>query len=87
MYLRSKAGEVVGRLQGTGDTLLDVGVAAVVGAEDGVLEAAGIFELESELAVLALFRDGDVGADGGNVGVVDESHDAAVFGQDGADGP
>ena len=85
-YLRSQAGEVVGRLERASDALLDVGVPAVVGAQDGVLESAGVLQLESELAVLALLGDGDARADGGDVGVVDESYDGLVLGEDGADG-
>lgn len=84
--LGCQAGKVVGGLQGAGDALLDVGVAAVIGAQDGVLEAAGVLELESKLAVLALLGDGDAGADGGNVSVVDQGDDTAVIGEDCADG-
>jgi hypothetical protein len=77
-YLRSLTREVVGGLKGSGDTLLDVGVAAVIGGQDRVLEAAGVEEVDVELAVLALLGDGNTGADGGNVRVEDERHDAAV---------
>src|SRR5689334_13796255 len=85
-YLSSLSGEVVGALQGTGNTLLDAGVATVIGRQDGVLEATGVQDVNIELAVLALLSDGDAGADGGDVGVEDESHDAPVGGDLGADG-
>jgi hypothetical protein len=46
--------EVVGGLAGTGFALADLGVAAVVGLEDGELPAGGVLKLDVELAVLAL---------------------------------
>jgi hypothetical protein len=77
-YLSSLTGEVVGGLEGAGDALLDGRVAAVVGRQDRVLEAAGVLHVDVKLAVLALLGDGDAGADGGNVRVEDEGHDGAV---------
>lgn len=84
-HLRSLAGEVVSRLQSASDTLLDVCVAAVVGAEDRVLKTSRIFELKGELTVLALLSDSYVRANGRNVGVVDQGYDTAVIRDDGAD--
>jgi hypothetical protein len=78
--------EVVGRLEGTGDTLLDGRVTAVVGGQDGVLEASGVQKLDVELAVLALLGDGDAGADGSDVGVEDEGDDGTVARDLGAHG-
>ena len=70
--------EVVGGLEGSGNTLLDGRVTTVVGRQDGVLEASGVLKVDVELAVLALLGDGNAGADGGNVRVEDEGDDAAV---------
>ena len=81
MYLRSLAREVVGRLQGAGDAFLDGGVATVVGRQDRVLETAGVFDVDVELAVLTLLGDGDARADGSNVRVEDERHDSAIVGE------
>ena len=53
-YLRRIAREVVGSLAGTGVALGDLGVAAVVGLEDGELPARGNLKLDVELAVLAV---------------------------------
>ena len=78
-YLRRQAGEVVSRLERASDALLDVGVAAVVGAQDGVLEPSRVLQLESELAVLALLSDSNAGADRGNVGVVDQGDNGLVL--------
>jgi hypothetical protein len=72
-------GEVVGGLEGAGDTLLDGSVAAVVGGQDRVLEASRILDVDVELAVLALLSESDTRAGGGDVGVEDESHDAAII--------
>ena len=83
--MRSHAGEVVGRLQSAGDALLDVGVSAVVSAQDGVLETTRILKLEGELAVLALLGEGDTGTDGGDVGIVDQGNDTLIIRDDGAD--
>ena len=77
-YLFSLTREVVGRLQGTSDARLDRRVAAVVGRQDGVLEASRVLNVDIELAVLALLGNGNTGADGRNVGVEDEGDDAAV---------
>lgn len=79
MYLSRLTREVVSRLESSSDTLLDSGVSAVVGGEDGVLEATGVEELDVELAVLAVLGNGDTRADGGNVGIEDQGDDAAVI--------
>lgn len=84
-YLSRLAGEVVGRLERAADTLLQRGVATVVGTEDGVLEAAGVLDVDVQLAVLAGLGDGDTGADGGDIGVEDEGDDGPVRGDLGAD--
>lgn len=68
------AREVVIRLQGAGDALLDVCIAAIISTQDGVLEATRVLELEGELAVLALFGEGNTGANGGDILVVDQGH-------------
>jgi hypothetical protein len=60
-YLFSLTREVVGGLQGTSDALLDGRVAAVVGRQDGVLEASGVLNVDVELAVLALLGNGNTG--------------------------
>jgi hypothetical protein len=86
VYLSSLTGEVVSRLEGTGNTLLDGRVTAVVGRQDGVLEASGVLKVDVELAVLALLGDGDAGADRRDVGVEDEGDDATVAGDLGAHG-
>ena len=84
--LISLSREVVGRLEGAGDALLDGSIATVVGAEDGVLEASRVLELDVELAVLALLGDGNGGANGGNVCVEDDSDERLVGGKLGAQG-
>jgi hypothetical protein len=78
-YLSLLPREVVCGLEGAGDTLLDGSVATVVGGQDGVLEASGVLDVDVELAVLALLSESDAGASGGDVGVEDEGHDAAVI--------
>jgi hypothetical protein len=78
MYLISLAGEVVGRLEGTSDALLDGGVTAVVCAEDRVLEASGVPDVDVELAVLALLSDRDARADRGDVRVEDDGDKGLV---------
>lgn len=77
-YLVLRTGEVVGRLEGTSDALLNSGVATVVGAEDGVLEATGVLNVHVDLAVLAVLGGLDIGAEGGDVGIKDERHDGPV---------
>ena len=61
-YLVLLAREVVRALNGALNALLQAAVAAVVGTEDAVLEATGIFELELQLAELAALGGWDVGA-------------------------
>ena len=78
--LSSLSGEVVDGLLGAGDALIESGVSTVVGGEDGVLEAAGVLEVQVKLAILAALGDGDTGTDGGDVLVEDEGHDGAVLG-------
>lgn len=69
---RHTAGEIVsGRLRSS-DALLDANVASEDGAEDAVLEATWVAEVEIQLAVLASFGDSNTGADGCNVGIEDE---------------
>ena len=77
-YLSSLTREVVGGLEGAGDARLDGRVATVIGRQDRVLEAAGVLEVDVELAILALLGDCDARADGSNVRVEDERYDAAV---------
>lgn len=62
MYLVLLAGEVVSALCGARHTVLQACIAAVIGGEDGVLEAAGVFELQLQLAELSAVGGGDVGA-------------------------
>lgn len=81
--LSSLSREVVGGLLFASNTGIECSVSTVVGGEDGVLEAAGVLEVQVELAVLAALGDGNAGADGGDVGVEDEGHDGPVAG-DGA---
>ena len=57
-------GEVVSRLQRTADAFLESRITTVVGAENRVLEAAGVGDGNVQLAVLALLGNGDVRADG-----------------------
>lgn len=84
-YLLGHAGEVVVGLEGAADALLEGSISTVIGAEDGVLEATGVLDVDVQLAVLALVGDGNVGADGGNVGVEDDSDDGPVLGDLAAD--
>ena len=77
-YLSLLSREVVGALQGTGDTLANGSITTVIGRKDGVLETTGVQEVDVELAVLAGLGNSNTGADGGNVGVEDEGHDAPV---------
>lgn len=76
------AGEVVCRLQGTLDALLDRSVAAVVGGENRVLKTTRVVKGNVELAVLALLRHSDTWAYGRDVLVEDESYRVSVA-QDG----
>lgn len=76
------AREVVGTLLGTVDTGIELSKAAVVGGEDGVLEATRILQVDVELAVLAVLGDGDVLPHGGNVRVKDERHRGAIVRDD-----
>ena len=85
-YLSSLTREIVRRLERAGNALLNGGVATVIGRQDRVLEPAGVQEVYVELAVLALLSDCNAGADRGDVGVVDQSYDGLVLGEDGADG-
>lgn len=84
-HLRSETREVVGRLQGTSDTLFNGSIATVVGRQDGVLEASGVLDVKVDLASLAVLGDGNAGTDGGDIGVVDESHGGLVAGDTVAD--
>lgn len=77
-YLSSLSREVVGRLQGTCDTLLDGSIATIIGRQDGVLEATGVLNVDVELAVLALLSNSNAGADGSDVRVEDEGDNAPV---------
>lgn len=77
-YLSSLAREVVGGLESARNALLDGSVTAVVGGQDGVLEASGVLQVNVELAVLALLRDGDARAGGRDVRVEDEGDNGAV---------
>lgn len=85
-HLSSLAGEVVSRLEGASDALFNVRVAAIVGRQNRVLEAAGVFNVHVQLAVLALLGDRNAGADGSNVGIEDERHDSPVTADLGAHG-
>ena len=85
-YLRGFACEVVCRLQGTGDALLYVCISTIVSTQNGVLEATRVLELKGELTVFALFSEGNVGANGGNIGIVDQGNDTSIFRNDSADG-
>ena len=84
-YLSSLAGEIVDRLLRAADAFVQVRISAVVGREDRVLEAAGVLEVEVELAVLAALGDGNTGADGSDVIVEDECQSCLVGGDGGAD--
>jgi hypothetical protein len=84
--LSSLTREVVGGLQGPGDALLNGRVTAVVGRQDGVLEPAGVLEVDVQLAILALLGDGNAGANRGDVGVEDEGDNTAVTRDLGAHG-
>lgn len=65
---------------------MDGSIAAVVGAEDAVLEAARVLDVDVDLAVLAVLGRLDIWADRGDVGVEDQGKDGPV-GRDGrADG-
>jgi hypothetical protein len=86
VYLRRKAREVVGRLESTSDTLLDGGVATVIGGQDGVLESSGVLDVKVKLAVLALLGDGDARANGSNVCIVDEGQGATILRDSGCHG-
>ena len=50
-----------------GDTCVDSNVAAIDSTEDTVLEALRIFEIDIELAVLAVFGNRNTRADGRDV--------------------
>ena len=65
------AREIIGSGLASCDSLVDSYVAAVHGAEDGILETAWILWIQVELAVFARLGDGDARADGGDVGVED----------------
>jgi hypothetical protein len=86
LYLVGLTGEVVSRLESTSDALLDVGVTAVVGAKNGVLEAAWVTDVDVELAVLALLGDRDTRADGCDVSVEDDGDKGLVAVELGAQG-
>jgi hypothetical protein len=86
LYLVGLTGEVVSRLESTSDALVDVRVTAVVGAENGVLEASWVPNVDVELAVLALLSDSDAGADGSDVSVKDDGDKGLVGVELGAQG-
>ena len=75
-HLRGITGEVIGRLAGAGVALGDLGVAAVVGLEDGELPARGNLKLDVELAVLAVVGRRDA--------LASLSHEAGVQERDGS---
>jgi hypothetical protein len=77
-YLGLLAGEVVCRLQGTGDALFNGSVAAVVGTQNRVLETSRVLNVDSELAILAVLGHSDTGTQGGHVAVEDESHSGLI---------
>lgn len=79
-------GEIVGRLQSTLDTLLDRSIAAIIGGQNGILEASGVVKGNVELAVLALLGNGDSRANGSDVRVEDEGDNVPVVRNCGADG-
>jgi len=54
--------EVIGGPERTGDALINGGIATIVGAEDKVLESTRVGDIHVELAVLAVFRYGNAGA-------------------------
>ena len=85
-YLVVGAGEVVGALDLAGDALVEVGVATVIGSEDGVLEATGIQQIEVDLAVLAVLSNGDGGAERGDVGIEDQGDGGGIGRDELADG-
>lgn len=66
-HLSSLAGEVIGTLLRPRDTFVKRDIAAVVGGEDGELEAGGVQQVDVELAVSATLRHGNVLADRGDV--------------------
>jgi hypothetical protein len=80
-YLSLLAGEVVGGLESSSDASLDGSIATVIGRQDRVLEAAGVLNVDIELAVLALLSHGNAGADGRDVRIEDQGDDAAVIGE------
>lgn len=51
--------EVVGGDEAAGDAIVHACPAVVGGVDNGVLEAAGVLEVQVELAVLGLLRRGD----------------------------
>lgn len=58
------AREVVGGLLTASHSLVDIDIATVHGAENAVLETAGILKLDVQLAVLAVLGDSNSRADG-----------------------
>lgn len=78
IYLGALAREVVGGLESTSDTLLEGSITAVIGGQDGVLEATRVPDVDVQLAVLAGVGQSNAGANGGDVGIEDEGDDGAV---------
>ena len=69
--------EVVGRVEGAGHAALELSVAVVRAVDDGELEAAGVLEVQVELAVLGLLGRVVAGSDVGLEAVEAEGNDLA----------
>lgn len=83
--LSSLPREVMSTLLRAIDTLIKSSLSAVVGREDGVLEARQIGNGDVELAVVAALRHRDAFALGRDVLVEDERDGRAVVGGDASD--
>lgn len=68
-------GKVVGRVESTSDTSLELRVAVVRGLDDGELETAGVLEVQVQLAVLGLVSGARAGSGVHLEGVETESDD------------
>lgn len=62
-------GEVVGGEEGTGDAGVETSETVVGGVDNGILEAAGILQVQVKLAVLGVVRGLGAGADVGLEGI------------------
>ena len=79
-YLLLRPSEIVRGLESPSHTLLKIGIATIIRAQNRVLESARIKDIHIKLAVLAGLSEGNPGANGSDIRIEDQGNSSPVIG-------